>query len=1004
MAMGFLVPLLCANLLLSSFENADLSQLQTMAAAYSIGSDGDEEELRNALKSYFSLAYQGSLEGELLSDSNAETDNKGYQLKIEKCDSISVNDGFMVLEGNVSLSFSTDDDKGKKLLGADRIVMDMDNRILTAIGNAVFKDASEDSSRQELLGEIVSYNWDTSDINLQGGDISSLRKNNEGNTVEFHATGSTVRYIGDEDVIVFENGTISTSKSDPYWGISSARTALLGGGDLFIFNAVLFLGRVPILWFPAFFYPGTRLIFNPAIGLASDRGMFLNTTTEIYGTFPISRGELKSSSSFAALLMSGDTGEMVADGIIYNPKSKDKDYGSVEQWASSSGSYFAILGDVYQKGGVFLGYKTVNNLAAKKIGIDSFGGVAMDFADSTKGIRYFEITSGKVNLDDIKLEFSIPFYSDRTAYKTYGNRLTSFSLDSILGSEQIFPSTASNISSFQWQLDVSASMPVKWAGHYLTEARIKQLKVLLDFEWDSVNEKFQIKSATLPSFSTSVKGTLVDISASHDVAASQRDRYSDNVAKKMLEELQSLKDGDSESATLPEVGLSLFLPQAVSGSSSYSDDFSIAYDWNQSFLNELKLFDGALNRKNLNYSTSGSLVISTNLGNRLFRLNNAIDPSFEHSDKENVTVETGKVVDKLEMAIPLLGLTYSLNWKIMSFVSEEQFKYFEWNSTNVSLHNLKLSLPIDAFTLSLSQTLPPTQQSLTPAVSFSNWGIKASISQKFDEKNGLKLAPTVLSSSLSFSRSLIFVSAAVNYDFSRIENGWDSFGFSQDFSWFFWKDGLCLSDQLKAEENFRIQSLDLRLSYRKNLIALGVQGEEKSNGSWMLKVKDLETVVNVSKLRFSFWRGRISSEISLDLDLVYDFLNKYASSLKAKLDFKFAIAEFLDLTFSVSSQNNGFYRYFDSDDKFRFSWMMEDLWRSFDFFNGGRKNTSFNLSSMSAELVHYMKDWNLHCKYNASVVLSDGSWVWEQTASFYVQWVAIPDIKLQREKEWETDN
>ncbi|MDY4889743.1 MAG: hypothetical protein SO135_08420, partial [Sphaerochaetaceae bacterium] len=74
MAMGFLVPLLCANLLLSSFENADLSQLQTMAAAYSIGSDGDEEELRNALKSYFSLAYQGSLEGELLSDSTAETD------------------------------------------------------------------------------------------------------------------------------------------------------------------------------------------------------------------------------------------------------------------------------------------------------------------------------------------------------------------------------------------------------------------------------------------------------------------------------------------------------------------------------------------------------------------------------------------------------------------------------------------------------------------------------------------------------------------------------------------------------------------------------------------------------------------------------------------------------------------------------------------------------------------------------------------------------------------
>ena len=55
---------------------------------------------------------------------------------------------------------------------------------------------------------------------------------------------------------------------------------------MFMTNAYLSIGRVPLLYLPAFFYPGSRLVMNPAFGFSSDRGMFVSTTTEVFGTYP----------------------------------------------------------------------------------------------------------------------------------------------------------------------------------------------------------------------------------------------------------------------------------------------------------------------------------------------------------------------------------------------------------------------------------------------------------------------------------------------------------------------------------------------------------------------------------------------------------------------------------------------------------------------------------------------------------------------------------------------
>jgi hypothetical protein len=67
---------------------------------------------------------------------------------------------------------------------------------------------------------------------------------------------------------------------------------------------------------------------------------------------------------------------------------------------------------------------------------------------------------------------------------------------------------------------------------------------------------------------------------------------------------------------------------------------------------------------------------------------------------------------------------------------------------------------------------------------------------------------------------------------------------------------------------------------------------------------------------------------------------------------------------------------------------------SFDFFGSGRKSTHFNMESISFEVVHYMEDWDLHCKYTGSVVLSDSKWIWTPVFTIYLQWKAIPEIKF----------
>jgi len=109
----------------------------------------------------------------------------------------------------------------------------------------------------------------------------------------------------------------------------------------------------------------------------------------------------------------------------------------------------------------------------------------------------------------------------------------------------------------------------------------------------------------------------------------------------------------------------------------------------------------------------------------------------------------------------------------------------------------------------------------------------------------------------------------------------------------------------------------------------------------------------------------------------------------------------MDLTFSITTGNNSFFKYYEND-AFRFPLLWKDLLSSFDFFSNGRRSTGFNMEKISMELVHYLGDWDLHCKYSAEVVSSSNTYIWVPEVSIYIKWKLLPDIKV--DESWKKDS
>lgn len=990
-------------LLALRIERASDEELIEMARLRGI--DGDNPiDLREALYEYHGIEHS----------SIPTTEEKGsYRLEITQARSMETDAGssLVTLEGDVIVSFVGEGTQRPKQLKAQKVLIDLAHTLLTASGTVLFEDNGADAALQAIEGSIVTFDWSDETLTISGATTKSERKNSENENVNIYTSGSLITYQGDGGGIYYQDGQIGTRAEDPLSSIRADRLSFLSGGDLMVHDAALYLGRVPVLWTPFFFFPGNRMVGNPALGLTSDRGMFVSTTWEVYGTYP--KFEAGDQSSITKLLSTPDSRTTIPGTILYTT---DEELSAIQSWARKSDSYLTFFFDAYEQAGLHAGYDSKTTFFSKQLVIDSLSAFALyplgtsplNYYSDVGQYRYYLNQGISLNTKWAKLEASMPLYSDPKVLSLYANRLTSFAFDALLGKNQEFPTTyRSDITSYTWKLKGSFSFPTSILDPYLSSFTISNVEADALFKWQDAGPAYSylLQQVHLPLLSLNLKGTLLDYSSKKQKTPQKKEAVAVKEKDVLLPDAYQItitNSGDSSKQRERLVSLTYSLNQKL----THTLDATLGViDWESAYLYSL---------------TKGTLALKVSPNTNLFTVSSELLPQLTFLEDQSKRIYRSKSYQLFNVntvTVPAVGLTYTLSQRLYRYqenyvktvgttVEKIEQKY-AFDKESVTVHQVRyqqnFSLAAGSITPSVTASLYPVRQSLLPSLKYTIGSFSLSSSLLFSEVDS-SLRKDTLKSSFGYSTKPLSVSLSQSYDFTRTVASWEeAMRLDGSFKEQFFSSFFSLSQQF----TFSFLTSDGQANYFDHITFdaaiphLKVTYVSKGEAT-DLQAEKLQVDVAGKDLQIRWWKRRMALTFGIDSSLKFFYQDRYASSFSITASARLQIAEFLDCTLAAKSTNTGFFKYYDDQDSFSYSLLWSDLLRSFDFSGDGRYNTQFNLSELSFTLVHDLEDWSLNCKYSGSVVLSNNQYSWVPTVSVYLTWNTIPELDV--EETWTQNN
>ncbi len=1047
-----------------SVEDASIDQLILMASIRDLPIGGSKSELRKLILDSFEKEEEVITSSSLTSVDDialgSSIDSNPYIIKIISAQRLlktGDKNPLIILEGSSKIKFQVDESDEPQSLSASKIVIDLANKRLSALGSVSFESTidSDNESFQNINGEIVSLNWGTKAIDVAGGSISTTRKNSDGDDITFIAASSNLSYNSDSDSFILEDGFVSTNLETAYSSISAEKLALLPNGDMFLKNAYISIGRVPVLYLPYFYSPGATMVGNPAIGYESSRGFFVNTTFELFGKYPSFSDSEKS--SFSTLLSSSSSKELYPSTAIYREKDED-DLSDLESWASKTNSFLTLMYDAYQ----YTPYRsesTTNNedetsafafgvaselnlLSALKIDLSTMAsftsdGYTGDLEDSTSfpAFRYDGEAQIEYKSDILKLSLDIPFSSDPKAKKAYSNRLSTFSLDALWNTDQTFPTTyTSDVDSYEWDLTTKIVVPTTLFGDYIKVLQITSVNASAKYTWESVDNtyKYTLSSYSLPSIEAKMSGTLFSFVIGGEDEIEKDGVNTDKNVKDNLNEDEGLiedekKDieasADSDESDESETDVKQnetteYIDQLIIGkldtlsiknksvsSSKTSFLTSLDYILNEEYSYEVSdIEDDGTDSVEVDNTSELDLIYNAKLDPSWFSYTSTLSNTYSYSE-DDITNTNILIKDNNTVLLPFLGISYYFNTKLYYFnensdgtdYSSSSFEFTDdWVTKHLLAISHRYSIGDIYLTPRLSLQLPPLTLTLSPSLYFEGYKFTNNLSFDVDVDNTFEFSS--VTDTLKYTNGFFSSTLTSYYDISEYEDAARPI------------DPLELSGSItynntditqKISQSFEFYGIndgqndyfnEIKTSYSNSFITsvLNFASEDDSiNPDYFLNTISFK---NLQKL---WWKNRMGFNLSMESTFNYDFNDTYSTYFTLETSLSFAIAEFLECDFSIKTSNYGFSNYYDSDgNNFSISELFADLGRSFDFFGDGRNNTNFNLESVSFELVHYMEDWDLHCKYTGTVVLSSYKYSFVPTLTLFLQWKTIPELKV----------
>ena len=379
-------------------------------------------------------------------------------------------------------------------ISASRISYNRETNILYAQGDVVMEQTGGSAGEQKISAQTVLFNTVTYEGIFDGGRVVQTQSDAinlpSGSTL---IVSSSMFGKNSENTIVFKNASLTfCDDENPHWKIRATKIWVLPGGEFAFFNALLFVGEIPVMYLPGFYYPKDELIFNPTFGYDTRRGYYFQTTTYIFGRKPLEDSSAKSDDEKDEELGKGlynfmkptKLKEQRREGIVLH--NLDEDY------TGDTSNYFKLMFDYYSTLGTMVGFDTVfkpkkylstfnanlNLGFSNTVFLDPVDNIYMPFSSTGEsykdganllGIKTPFRYSGNLSLSGnspFNFKVSMPLYSDpyfvddfgeRTEYMDWISFLTHGAKD---GDEDEENDDSVSVSSYTWNATASYSFNI----------------------------------------------------------------------------------------------------------------------------------------------------------------------------------------------------------------------------------------------------------------------------------------------------------------------------------------------------------------------------------------------------------------------------------------------------------------------------------------------------------------------------------------------------------------
>jgi lipopolysaccharide assembly outer membrane protein LptD (OstA) len=314
-------------------NTSTMLELAEWCRGLELSDGGSREELANRLRNHFSLPRPDGVAAANQRVVTIETAKTTEYFTID-----AVDEEYARFSGGVVLTLI--DGEARHRVKAWEIVYNRTRNILSATGNVEYVK-EEGDKKETFRGDEITINLDT----WLGSFIDTISERAiAGSDTAYRFAGQVISQT-DSDTTVLKKARITNAKTDEqYWSLDAGKLWILPGSDWALFNGVLRVGEIPVLWVPFFFFSADEMVIHPVLGTRTREGSFLQTTTYILGR-PDSSAIKQN--SISQILGSGEGMEQVREGLFLRTTGR-KD-------SNTDARKISIIADAYTNMGFYTG-------------------------------------------------------------------------------------------------------------------------------------------------------------------------------------------------------------------------------------------------------------------------------------------------------------------------------------------------------------------------------------------------------------------------------------------------------------------------------------------------------------------------------------------------------------------------------------------------------------------------------------------------------------------------